>query len=326
MAGRGVSSSAAGSPMPTAGGGSPYMTAAEVNDLQRLLRRARETGQIGRQFMQARISGIEVAVEQKALVEEGAIMTHPDAQFPWVPRPKSKAKAAPAVPTMTFVGEQDDHGSVMSEGMAPGAMSDASKRRFFDDDEDPDASLAEFEVVQAINEFNSGMRGPHWNVGLDEVPMVTTNPQVAATDLIPPGFPVQTAPLVPTTRYAVQGENEAPPAEDASWYPEVSQEIQDVLINVPHAVPSPMVWGRTLVTMPKYKDRRWTYEQMLRMALGGHGEVATYLNFLLEKYGMTYRRHGARSQAADFAGYLLRYRVRILKVAANTGFNREVVG
>ena len=57
----------------------------------------------------------------------------------------------------------------------------------------------------------------------------------------------------------------------------------------------------------------------------GHGEVATYLSFILEKYGMTYRRHGSdRTQAADFAGYLMRCKVRILKVAAPAGFAREL--
>ena len=130
--------------------------------------------------------------------------------------------------------------------------------------------------------------------------------------------------MVPTTKYAVQGDNAVPPADDASWYPEANQEIQDGLITIPHAVNSPVSWGRTLVTMPKYKERRWTYEQMLRMALGGHGEVATCLSFLLEKYGMVYRRHGSRTQAADFAGYLMRYKVRILKVTPSTGFAREM--
>ena len=58
-------------------------------------------------------------------------------------RAKAKAKMAPTVPTMQYVGE--DHG---------GAMTDASKRRFMDDLVDEDESFAEFEVVQAIKEFN----------------------------------------------------------------------------------------------------------------------------------------------------------------------------
>ena len=52
---------------------------------------------------------------------------------------------APSVPAMKYVGE--DHG---------GAMTDATKRRFLDDVVDEDASFAEFEVVQAINDFNGG--------------------------------------------------------------------------------------------------------------------------------------------------------------------------
>ena len=47
MAGRGSSSSAAGSSMMSAGGRPSYMTAEEINDLQKLLKRAKETGQVG---------------------------------------------------------------------------------------------------------------------------------------------------------------------------------------------------------------------------------------------------------------------------------------
>ena len=122
----------------------PYMTAAEVDALQALLRRAKHTGQVSEQ---ARVSGLVVTEEQRAMVEAGKIMTFPDQQFAWVPevRAKAKAKMAPPVPAMKYVGE--DHG---------GAMTDASKRRFLDDVVDEDASFAEFEVVQAINDFNGG--------------------------------------------------------------------------------------------------------------------------------------------------------------------------
>eukprot|EP00434_Breviolum_minutum_P025534 symbB.v1.2.022563.t1/scaffold2011.1/size92419/3 len=125
----------------------PYMTAAEVDALQALLRRAKHTGRVSEQLMQARVSGLVVTEEQRAMVEAGKIMTFPDQQFPWVPqvRAKAKAKMAPSVPAMKYVGE--DHG---------GAMTDASKRRFLDDVVDEDASFAEFEVVQAINDFNGG--------------------------------------------------------------------------------------------------------------------------------------------------------------------------
>lgn len=128
------------------GDGLPYMTAAEVDALQALLKRAKQTGQVSEQLTQARVSGLVVTEEQKAMVEAGMIMTFPDHQFPWVAkvRAKAKAKVAPSVPAMKYVGE--DHG---------GAMTDASKRRFMDDLVDEDDSFAEFEVVQAINDFNA---------------------------------------------------------------------------------------------------------------------------------------------------------------------------
>ena len=92
---------------------------------------------------------------------------------------------------------------------------------------------------------------------------------------------------------------------------------------LPPNVTSAKEWGRTLVTTAKYKERRWTYESMLRMSLGGHGEVAQYLDFILSKYADTFKRFGGRTQASDFAGYLLRYNVRILKIPG-AGFNREL--
>lgn len=153
-----------------------------------------------------------------------------------------------------------------------GAMTDACKRRFFDEEDlDYSTALDDFEVVQAINEFNAGGTsvvggapmaaglGPYGSGAMDEIPMMASDPQVAIMGMIPPGFPTQAAQLVPTTKYAVQGDNAVPPADDASWYPEVNL-----------------------------------------------------------------RRHGSRTQAADFAGYLMRYKVRILKVTPSTGFAREM--
>ena len=344
------------------GHGLPYMTAVEEETLQALLRRAKHTGQLSAQLMQARVSGLMITEEQKAMVEEGKIMTFPDQQFPWVPkvRAKAKAKMAPAVPAMKCVGE--DHG---------GAMTDASKRRFIDDLVDEDESFAEFEVVQAIKEFNGefstaapppGMAlgcgtGPYGsgppmpgpgNAGLgpvalgeeDGVPLISSTTQVAtgavaatqsasmamsmpvAQTTAMAGFPGN-APLAPTTKYAVQGSRTDPPSENTPWYPEINEEEQTGLVSLPPNITIAKEWGRTLVTMAKYKERRWTYESMLRMSLGGHGEIAQYLDFILSKYADTFKRFGGRTQAADFAGYLLRYNVRILKVPG-AGFNREL--
>ena len=231
------------------------MTAVEEETLQALLRRAKQTGQLSAQLMQARVSGLVITEEQKAMVEEGKIMTFPDQQFPWVPkvRAKAKAKMAPTVPTMQYVGE--DHG---------GAMTDASKRRFMDDLVDEDESFAEFEVVQAIKEFNGeystsapppGMalgcgNGPYGvgppvpgpgNPGLgpvalgeqDAMPLISSRAQVAtgataATQsaslamTVPVGqatgmtaFPGN-VPLAPTTKYAVQGAHTDPPTENTT--------------------------------------------------------------------------------------------------------------
>lgn len=274
----------------------------------------------------ARISGLQLAEEQRSLAEDGHVHTFPDQQFPWVPRPKAKAKTAPHVPTMEFVGD----------ATVPGAMTDASKRRFIEE-EDPDyqTALDEFELVQAMNEFNSGGGlpvgpaiaaglGPYGRGEMDEIPMAESEQVVVTTT-------TGGAPTAPTahdnrmmTHYAVQGDNALPPDEDTSWYPEVNQEIQDALVSVPATMRSPIEWGTTVCRMPKFRERRWTYEQMLRMSLGGHGEVAAYLSFFLDRYAAVYRQYGSKTQAADLAGYLMRYRVRILKTVPPEGFAREL--
>lgn len=123
-------------------------------------------------------------------------------------------------------------------------------------------------------------------------------------------------------KYAVQGSQTEPPSENTPWYPEVNEEEQNALVALPSNIPSAKEWGRTLVTMAKYKERRWTYESMLRMSLGGDGEIAQCLDFILSKYADTFKRFGG-TQAADLAGYLLRYNVRILKVPG-AAFNREL--
>ena len=108
--------------------------------------------------------------------------------------------------------------------------------------------------------------------------------------------------MAPTTKYAVQGSQTEPPSENTPWYPEVNEEEQNALVALPSNIPSAKEWGRTLVTMAKYKERRWTYESMLRMSLGGDGEIAQCLDFILSKYADTFKRFGGRTQAADLAG------------------------
>ena len=71
----------------------PYMTAAEVDALQALLRRAKHTGQVSEQLMQARVSGLVATEEQRAMVEARKIMTFPDQQFPYWPQVTSKSQS-----------------------------------------------------------------------------------------------------------------------------------------------------------------------------------------------------------------------------------------
>ena len=211
-----------------------YLRDDECKQLQSLLRRARDTGRIGELCMMARVSGEEITAQQRDLVESGRVMTEPTSQFPWVPQPKSKARASP--PTG-------------SSGDAAGAMTDATKRRF-EEAPDIDEELAEFEMIRAIEEFNMPGNGPY----VDALPMTSTPIQVAET--------ATTGPVLPRghRKFVVQGNN-APMDPNDSWYPEVDQGLQDALVAIPPGVTSPSVWGRTILAMPKFRGRNISYEQ-----------------------------------------------------------------
>ena len=275
-----------------------YLRDEECKQLQNLLRRARDSGRIGELCLMARVSGEEITAQQRDLVETGRVMTEPTSQFPWMPQPKSKARASP--PTG-------------SSGDAPGAMTDASKRRF-DDSPDIDEELAEFEMIRAIEEFNMPGNGPYD----DALPMTSTPIQVAET--------ATTGPVLPRghRKFVVQGNN-VPLDPSDTWHPEVDQALQDALVTTPHGVTSPSMWGRTILTMPKFRGRNISYEQALRMALGGHGEMVDYLGFIHAKYSKGYQLRGSKTQAEDLAGYLCRYRFKIVKEAVYApGFQREL--
>ena len=275
-----------------------YLRDDECKQLQSLLRRARDAGRIGELCMLARVSGDEISAQQRELVESGRVMTEPTSQFPWVPQAKSKTKAAP--PTG-------------SSGDLPGAMTDASKRRF-EETPDIDEELAEFEMIRAIEEFNMPGGGPY----VDALPMSSTPIQVAEA--------ATTGPTLPRAhrKFVVQGNN--PPMDpNDSWYPGVDQGLQDALVATPPGVTSPSMWGRTILTMPKFRGRNISCEQAFRMALGGHGEMVDYLGFIHAKYSNGYQVRGSKTQAEDLAGYLCRDRFKIVKEAVYApGFQREL--
>ena len=130
----------------------------------------------------------------------------------------------------------------------------------------------------------------------------------------------------PMTHYAVQGDYlRGPPDTSNSWFPQMDPECQDVSIKIPDEyIDTPSTWGRNVIKMEKYKNKRWTYEQAVRMALGGVSEVATYCQYIMDHHGKTYLEMGSKSQAADFAGFLMRHRVKVIKIPQYTGFRREL--
>ena len=275
-----------------------YLRDDECKQLQSLLRRARDAGRIGELCMLARVSGDEISAQQRELVESGRVMTEPTSQFPWTPQAKSKAKTAPPA-------------SSSLETM--GAMTDASKRRF-EETPDIDEELAEFEMIRSIEEFNMTGGGSY----ADALPMSSTPIQVAEA--------ATTGPPLPRAhrKFVVQGNN-VPLDPSDTWCPEVDQALQDALVTTPHGVTSPSMWGRTILTMPKFRGRNISYEQALRMALGGHGEMVDYLGFIHTKYSKGYQLRGSKTQAEDLAGYLCRYRFKIVKEAVYApGFQREL--
>ena len=160
-------------------------------------------------------------------------------------------------------------GGAGSGGMdsALGGMTDASKRRVPDDDED-------------------------WEAVEGQEPLISAA-EVAAFLEANNAVPVPWDPMDGGLSIPVVSE----------WFPEIDYENVDQRIPLPKGVASGRDWGSTLVTMAKFQDGRTTFEDLARTALGGNTDHIKYLSWIKERFKKQISDEPA-SQGPDLAAYL----------------------
>ena len=213
------------------------MQSRDWDELRRLMSIARQQNLLG---------------EALQAVEQGPLAPIPRA------KPKAKAKCAAA---MSGGGGT---GGIMDA--VSGGMTDASKRRVPDHDEDwepveqePLTSAAD---VAAFLEANNVMPVP-WN-------------------------PMDGGLSIPVV---------------SQWFPEIDYENVDQRIPLPKGVASGRDWGTTVVTMAKFQDGRTTFEDLARTALGGNTDHIKYLSWIKERFKKQISDEPV-SQGPDLAAYL----------------------
>ena len=69
-----------------------------------------------------------------------------------------------------------------------------------------------------------------------------------------------------------------------AWYPPSDYDGGDTRIPIPKGVANAREWGKTVVTMAKCANGTSTFQDMVRMAMGGSKEHIKYLCFIKEKF------------------------------------------
>ena len=213
------------------------MQSRDWDELRRLMSIARQQNLLG---------------EALQAVEQGPLAPIPRA------KPKAKAKCAAAMSGGAGSGGMDS---------ALGGMTDASKRRVPDDDED-------------------------WEAVEGQEPLISAA-EVAAFLEANNAVPVPWDPMDGGLSIPVVSE----------WFPEIDYENVDQRIPLPKGVASGRDWGSTVVTMAKFQDGRTTFEDLARTALGGNTDHIKYLSRIKERFKKQISDEPA-SQGPDLAAYL----------------------
>ena len=199
---------------------------------------------------------MSIARQQNLLGE--ALQAVEQAPLAPIPRakPKPKAKSMAALSCGAGTG-----------GAGTGGMTDASKRRLPDDDED-------------------------WEAVEGQEPLSSTADVAAfleANNVAPvPWDPMDGGLSIPVVR---------------QWFPEIDYDNVEQRIPLPKGVASGRDWGSTVVTMAKYQDGRTTFEDLARTALGGNTDHIKYLSWIKERFKKQITNEPA-SQGPDLAAYL----------------------
>ena len=271
------------------------MKATEWQELQRLLKVADQQG-----FVQEALVETGLASKEQLPLIPGQKFhaclkgeTTPDWKGCLGPQmvvnPKMKAKPAPR-PVVYKCG-----GGSRSDGLADGAtgaMTDASKRRL---DEG-------WEVMTA---------------GVEE--------PIADSAEEDDEFQYQMAHGTPFMA-AAQGDN--PPMleeERGHVIPVVNYDKVNRDVKIPKECKNAKDWGRTLITLPKWKNFRMSYEGLVTQALSGDDAACSYLEWLAKTYGAKYLTGPVRTQGPDLAGYVLHLDVEFPRREEPVEFRRQFV-
>ena len=72
---------------------------------------------------------------------------------------------------------------------------------------------------------------------------------------------------------------------------------------LPHGVSSLHTWGRTLLTLPKYAEKKWSYKRLLEVAWTDK-EVLSYLRWIRSTYFQDAEKP-VPGKASDLAAFLI---------------------
>ncbi len=80
-------------------------------------------------------------------------------------------------------------------------------------------------------------------------------------------------------------------------------------------------WGRTVITMAKFKNDNTTFEDMVRMAFGGSVDHIKYLSFIKERFKAKSSNEPS-FQGPDLAAFLYYYIKFQPPAVASAGYQR----
>ena len=220
---------------------------------------------------------------------------------------------------LTKASEEEQLGQVLAtQGLqmpmmpsrAMGAMTDASKRRI---DETSSMAGEEFElvsggVVSSLVEQTTDPTDLASQIAASSGPYMVPMPKAAAVvPVVAPTMPVSS---VPMDLHALPYQAGFAPAigADGAF---VNLEAIDAGVPMPPGVKSTYHWGQVKLTMKKFKDKNYTFEDAVRICLSGNYEMKVYLKWIQNTYTTHYMRNGATSQAPDLAGYMKRIQLVI---------------
>lgn len=129
------------------------------------------------------------------------------------------------------------------------------------------------------------------------------------------------SPFLPAT----QGGNPPVAEENRGVSPGVDYSRVNPDVRIPKNCKTAMEWGRTLVTLPKWKSFRVTYEGLVNQALSGDDAACHYLEWLTKTYGPKYLAGPVKTQGPDLAGYVLHVNVEFPQREEPVEFRRQLV-